>query len=565
MFTKQQIQKEYTRWLKYAVEDKDLTAELKEMQEDGAKQEDAFYRNLEFGTGGLRGVIGAGTNRMNIYTVAKASQGLAEYVKNHGGQKKGIAVSYDSRIKSDVFARVAAQVFAGNGIQVYIYDELMPTPCLSFAVRRLGCEAGIMITASHNPSKYNGYKVYGSDGCQITTEAAAAILDEIEAVDIFEGILKMNFDEAVDCGRIRWISSEVTADFVDCVKSQSVLGPQDAADRDVAIIYSPLNGTGLKPVLRTLKESGFTNITVVKEQEAPDGHFPTCPYPNPEIREAMALGIEYAKERDADLLLATDPDCDRVGIAVKDEQGNHVLLSGNETGMLLLDYICSRRRANGTMPEHPVMIKTIVTIDMAERIAAHYGVETKNVLTGFKFIGEQIGLLEEKGQESSYIFGFEESYGYLSGSYVRDKDGVNAAFLICEMFAYYKAQGISLWQKLKELYQTYGYCLNTLHSFTFEGAAGFLRMKEIMASLRQGIDMIGGKRVLECLDYSRGLDGLPKSDVLKFMLEDYCSVVIRPSGTEPKMKVYLSVSAEDMEMAGRIEAEMAESLKGFFE
>lgn len=565
MFTKQQIQKEYTRWLKYAVEDKDLTAELIEMQEDGAKQEDAFYRNLEFGTGGLRGVIGAGTNRMNIYTVAKASQGLAEYVKNHGGQKKGIAVSYDSRIKSDVFARVAAQVFAGNGIQVYIYDELMPTPCLSFAVRRLGCEAGIMITASHNPSKYNGYKVYGSDGCQITTEAAAAILDEIEAVDIFEGILKMNFDEAVDCGRIRWISSEVTADFEDCVKSQSVLGPQDAADRDVAIIYSPLNGTGLKPVLRTLKESGFTNITVVKEQEAPDGHFPTCPYPNPEIREAMALGIEYAKERDADLLLATDPDCDRVGIAVKDEQGNHVLLSGNETGMLLLDYICSRRRANGTMPEHPVMIKTIVTIDMAERIAAHYGVETKNVLTGFKFIGEQIGLLEEKGQESSYIFGFEESYGYLSGSYVRDKDGVNAAFLICEMFAYYKAQGISLWQKLKELYQTYGYCLNTLHSFTFEGAAGFLRMKEIMASLRQGIDMIGGKRVLECLDYSRGLDGLPKSDVLKFMLEDYCSVVIRPSGTEPKMKVYLSVSAEDMEMAGRIEAEMAESLKGFFE
>ncbi len=565
MFTKQQIQKEYTRWLKYAVEDKDLTAELIEMQEDGAKQEDAFYRNLEFGTGGLRGVIGAGTNRMNIYTVAKASQGLAEYVKNHGGQKKGIAVSYDSRIKSDVFARVAAQVFAGNGIQVYIYDELMPTPCLSFAVRRLGCEAGIMVTASHNPSKYNGYKVYGSDGCQITTEAAAAILDEIEAVDIFEGILKMNFDEAVDCGRIRWISSEVTADFVDCVKKQSVLGALDQVDKDVAIVYSPLNGTGLKPVLRTLGESGFTNITVVKEQEAPDGHFPTCPYPNPEIREAMALGIEYAKERDADLLLATDPDCDRVGIAVKDEQGNHVLLSGNETGMLLLDYICSRRRANGTMPEHPVMIKTIVTIDMAERIAAHYGVETKNVLTGFKFIGEQIGLLEEKGQESSYIFGFEESYGYLSGSYVRDKDGVNAAFLICEMFAYYKAQGISLWQKLKELYQTYGYCLNTLHSFTFEGAAGFLKMKEIMASLRQGIDMIGGKRVLECLDYSRGLDGLPKSDVLKFMLEDYCYVVIRPSGTEPKMKVYLSVSAEDMEMAGRIEAEMAESLKGFFE
>lgn len=565
MFTKEQIEKEYRHWMDCACEDADVAEELRQMVGDLEKREDAFYRNLEFGTGGLRGVIGAGTNRMNVYTVAKASQGLAEYVKKQNGQEKGIAVSYDSRIKSDLFARVAAQVFAGNGIQVYLYDELMPTPCLSFAVRRLGCAAGVMVTASHNPSKYNGYKVYGSDGCQITTEAAAAILSEIESVDIFDGVSRMDFNEAVDCGRIQWISPETVTAFVDCVKAQSVLGPQDAADRDVAIIYSPLNGTGLKPVLRTLKESGFTNITVVKEQEAPDGHFPTCPYPNPEIREAMALGIEYAKERDADLLLATDPDCDRVGIAVKDEQGNHVLLSGNETGMLLLDYICSRRTANGTMSEHPVMIKTIVTIDMAERIAAHYGVETKNVLTGFKFIGEQIGLLEEKGQESSYIFGFEESYGYLSGSYVRDKDGVNAAFLICEMFAYYKAQGISLWQKLKELYQTYGYCLNTLHSFTFEGAAGFLRMKEIMASLRQGIDMIGGKRVLECLDYSRGLDGLPKSDVLKFMLEDYCSVVIRPSGTEPKMKVYLSVSAEDMEMAGRIEAEMAESLKRFFE
>lgn len=565
MFTKQQIQKEYTRWLECAVEDRDLIEELKKMREDDAKQEDAFYRNLEFGTGGLRGVIGAGTNRMNIYTVAKASQGLAEYVKKHGGQKKGIAVSYDSRIKSDVFARAAAQVFAGNGIQVYIYDELMPTPCLSFAVRSLGCEAGIMVTASHNPSKYNGYKVYGSDGCQITTEAAAEILSEIDAVDVFDGILKMNFNEAVDCGRIRWISPEITDDFVDCVRKQSVLGPEDKVDRDVAIVYSPLNGTGLKPVLRTLRESGFTNITVVKEQEQPDGYFPTCPYPNPEIREAMALGIEYAKEQDADLLLATDPDCDRVGIAVKDGQGNHVLLSGNETGMLLLDYICSRRRANGTMPENPVMIKTIVTIDMAERIAAHYGVETKNVLTGFKFIGEQIGLLEQMGQEQRYIFGFEESYGYLSGSYVRDKDGVNAAFLICEMFAYYKAQGVSLWQKLQELYQTYGYCLNTLHSFTFEGAAGFRKMKDIMALLRRGVESIGHKKVLKCLDYSEGLDGLPKSDVLKFILEDHCSAVVRPSGTEPKMKVYLSVSAENMEKASEAEADMQESLKRFFE
>ena len=464
MVTTEQMQKEYTRWIDYAVEDTDVAEELKQMAGDYAKLEDAFYRNLEFGTGGLRGVIGAGTNRMNIYTVAKASQGLAAYVKKQGGHEKGIAVSYDSRIKSDLFARVVAQVFAANGIQVYLYNELMPTPCLSFAVRKLGCAAGVMVTASHNPSKYIGYKVYGSDGCQITTEAAAAILSEIEAVDVFDGVSRMNFDEAVGSGRIHWIDSEVVTDFVDFVRSQSVLGSQDVVDRDVAIVYSPLNGTGLKPVLRTLKESGFTNITVVKEQEKPDGYFPTCPYPNPEIREAMDLGIEYARRYNADLLLATDPDCDRVGIAVKDEKGNHVLLSGNETGMLLLDFICGRRMANGTMPENPVMIKTIVTIDMAERIADHYGVSTRNVLTGFKFIGEQIGLLEKEGQEQRYIFGFEESYGYLSGSYVRDKDGVDAAFMICEMFAYYKAQNISLWERLQKLYQTYGYCLNTLHS-----------------------------------------------------------------------------------------------------
>lgn len=565
MVTTEQMQKEYTRWIDYAVEDTDVAEELKQMAGDYAKLEDAFYRNLEFGTGGLRGVIGAGTNRMNIYTVAKASQGLAAYVKKQGGHEKGIAVSYDSRIKSDLFARVVAQVFAANGIQVYLYNELMPTPCLSFAVRKLGCAAGVMVTASHNPSKYNGYKVYGSDGCQITTEAAAAILSEIEAVDVFDGVSRMNFDEAVGSGRIHWIDSEVVTDFVDFVRSQSVLGSQDVVDRDVAIVYSPLNGTGLKPVLRTLKASGFTNITVVKEQEKPDGYFPTCPYPNPEIREAMDLGIEYARRYNADLLLATDPDCDRVGIAVKDEKGNHVLLSGNETGMLLLDFICGRRMANGTMPENPVMIKTIVTIDMAERIADHYGVSTRNVLTGFKFIGEQIGLLEKEGQEQRYIFGFEESYGYLSGSYVRDKDGVDAAFMICEMFAYYKAQNISLWERLQKLYQTYGYCLNTLHSFTFEGSAGFRKMKEIMATLRKGIEIIGGKKVLRCLDYSEGLDGLPKSDVLKFILEGNCSVVVRPSGTEPKMKVYVSVSAEDMEEASCVERRMQENMKGIFE
>jgi phosphoglucomutase len=343
-----------------------------------------------------------------------------------------------------------------------------------------------------------------------------------------------------------------------------VLTAGEQIDKDVAIVYSPLNGTGLKPVLRTLRESGFTNITVVKEQEQPDGHFPTCPYPNPEIREAMALGIDYAKRYDADLLLATDPDCDRVGIAVKNEKGEHVLLSGNETGMLLLDYICSLRIANGCMPENPVMIKTIVTIDMAERIAAHYGVKTINVLTGFKFIGEQIGLLEARGCEDSYIFGFEESYGYLSGSYVRDKDAVDGAFLICEMFAYYKSKGISLWEKLQELYAEYGYCLNTLHSYTFEGAAGFTKMQEIMASLRGPIKGFGGKSVETCLDYAEGLDGLPKSNVLKFLLEDHCSVVIRPSGTEPKMKAYVSVSAENADEAGLLEKAIVADLAGYF-
>jgi phosphoglucomutase len=559
------IKKEYERWCAFAVADADVKAELKEMEDASDKMEDAFYRDLEFGTGGLRGVIGAGTNRMNIYTVAKASQGLADYVRKHFAEaERSIAVSYDSRIKSDVFARVSAAVFAANGIHVYIYDELMPTPCLSFAVRELTCAAGIMVTASHNPSKYNGYKVYGADGCQITTAAAAEILAEIEKIDIFADIQQVEFEHAMAAGDIEYIPQAVITKFVDAVKAQSVLAAGEQVDKNVAIVYSPLNGTGLKPVLRTLKESGFTNITVVKEQEQPDGHFPTCPYPNPEIREAMELGIEYAKKYDADLLLATDPDCDRVGIAVKNEKGEHVLLSGNETGMLLLDYICSRRMANGTMPENPVMIKTIVTIDMAERIAAHYGVKTINVLTGFKFIGEQIGLLEAKGCEDSYIFGFEESYGYLSGSYVRDKDAVDGAFLICEMFAYYKSQGIGLWEKLQELYAEYGYCLNTLHSYTFEGAAGFTKMQEIMTSLRGPVKGFGGKPVETCLDYSEGLDGLPKSNVLKFLLQDHCSVVIRPSGTEPKMKAYISVSAENADEAGLLEKAIVADLAGYF-
>lgn len=555
-----EYKEEYRRWLEKATADEDVVKELKEM--DDQTIEDSFYRNLAFGTGGLRGTIGAGTNRMNVYTVAKASQGLADYLVKHN-DAPSVVIGYDSRIKSDVFAKVAAGVFAANGVKVHIWPELLPVPTVSFATRYLGASAGVMITASHNPSKYNGYKVYGADGCQITTEAAAAILAEIEKLDIFMDVKTSDFQAGVRSGAISYIEEDVLTAYITEVKNQSVLGDCQV-NRDVAIVYSPLNGTGLKPVTRALREMGYSNITVVREQEQPDGNFPTCPYPNPEIKEAMTLGMEYAKKCNADLLLATDPDCDRVGIAVKDHKGEYVLLSGNETGMLLLDYICTRRTTMGTMPAEPVIVKTIVTMDMGERIAASYGVVTKNVLTGFKFIGEQIGLLEQQGKEDSYIFGFEESYGYLTGTYVRDKDGVNGATMICEMFAYYATQGVSLLDRLNELYDQFGYCLNTLHSYEFDGASGFAKMQGIMAQFHRGWDCIGGRKVTATLDYSKGLDGLPKSDVLKFLLEGNCSVVVRPSGTEPKLKTYISVSAETKEAAAEQEAAIAEELKRYF-
>lgn len=549
------IRKEYERWLENAILDADVAEELRKLDDAGI--EDAFYRDLAFGTGGLRGVIGAGTNRMNIYTVAKASQGLADYL-NRNFAEPSVAIGYDSRIKSDIFAKVAAGVFAANGVRVHIWPVLMPVPTVSFATRYLHTSAGVMVTASHNPSKYNGYKVYGADGCQITTEAAAEILSEIEKLDIFADVKQCDFEEGLRNGMIGYIPDEVYTAFVTEVKKQSVLFGEEV-NKDVAIVYSPLNGTGLKPVTRTLKEMGYTNITVVKEQEQPDGNFPTCPYPNPEIREAMTLGIEYAKKCHADLLLATDPDCDRVGIAVKNKVGEYELLTGNQVGLLLLDYICSQRIKHGRMPEDSVMVKTIVTMDMAEQIAAHYGLKTINVLTGFKFIGEQIGKLEQQSKEDSYIFGFEESYGYLTGSYVRDKDGVDGAYMICEMFSYYATKGVSLLDKLDELYKTYGYCLNTLHSYEFDGSAGFTKMQAIMQAFRGNISEFGGKKVTKRLDYSTGLDGLPKSDVLKFLLEDNCSIVVRPSGTEPKLKIYISVSAENKEMAEQIEAEIVKS------
>lgn len=560
----EKILQTYQTWLN-SVKEEELAAELKAMQGDEAKIEDAFYRELEFGTGGLRGVLGAGTNRMNLYTVARAAQGLADYVVKHfPAEARSIAISYDSRINSDLFARVSADVFAANGIKAHIYPQLMPTPLLSYAVRELKCAAGVMVTASHNPSKYNGYKVYGADGCQITTEAADAILYEIEKLDTFKDVKRSDFEEGLKNGMIAWIGDDVYTNFIERVKQESMLTAGDAIDKNVAIVYTPLNGTGLKPVTRILRESGFTNITVVKEQEQPDGHFPTCPYPNPEIYEAMKLGMEYAEREGADLLLATDPDCDRCGIAVRDTQGGYQLLTGNETGMLLLDYICSRRIATGRMPARPVMVKSLVSIDMASRIAAKYGVEVRDVLTGFKFIGEQIGLLEKEGHASDYIFGFEESYGYLSGSYVRDKDAVDAAFLICEMFAWYKTQGIGLLEKLNGLYAEYGYCLNKTNSYTFEGASGFEKMKQIMSAFRAKMEAFGGVKVLKTLDYLTGIDGLPSADVIKFLMENNCSVVIRPSGTEPKMKAYISVSAKDKAACEVIQQKIAADLEAFF-
>lgn len=538
------IDEKYNLWLEKATEDKDLIEELKRMNDK--EKEDSFYRDLEFGTGGLRGVIGAGTNRMNVYTVAKASQGLANYIiKNFKEEDRKIAVSFDSRIKSDLFSKVASGVFAANGIRVYIYKELMPTPCLSFAVRELHCAAGIMVTASHNPSKYNGYKVYGNDGCQITTKAAEEILNEINNVDIFNDVKKSSFENN---SLIEYIDDSVYTKFIECVKNESVLYG-DEINKDVSIVYSPLNGTGLKPVLRILKETGFTNVKVVSEQEQPDGNFPTCPYPNPEIKEAMSLGMEYARKYNADLLIATDPDCDRVGIAVKDKE-DYKLITGNEVGLLLFDFICSQRIKHNKMPKDPLLVKTIVTTDLAEKIADNYGVKVKNVLTGFKFIGEQIGFLEKENKENNYIFGFEESYGYLSGNYVRDKDAVDGAFMICEMFAYYKTRNISLIEKLNELYEKYGYMINSLKSFEFEGASGFEKMQKLMKDLRDNpLNEIGNKKVLKALDYSVGIEDLPKSNVLKYYLEDGCSVVIRPSGTEPKIKAYISISSNSRNKA----------------
>ena len=539
----------YSLWCENAKADPDLLTELESIRNDDEAINDRFYRDLEFGTGGLRGVIGAGTNRMNIYTVKRATQGFADYL-NQEYKNPSVAVSFDSRIKSDVFSKAAAEVLAANGIKVHIYTELMPTPCLSFAVRKLKCQGGIMVTASHNPAKYNGYKVYGEDGCQITLRGAEIIINKINSLDMFNDVKSSDFDEEVAKGNICYISDDVIEAFYEKVLAEGI-NTELCSSSGLKVVYTPLNGTGNKPVREILKRIGITDVTVVKEQENPDGNFTTCPYPNPEIREALEVGLRYCNEVKPDLLLATDPDCDRVGIAVPDGDG-YALFSGNEVGAMLLEYIASQRIEKGTMPENPIAVKTIVTTDIVNSIGKEYGVEIIDVLTGFKFIGEQIGMLEAKGEENRYIFGFEESYGYLSGSYVRDKDAVNASMLICEMAAYYRTKGISLIQARKNMYKKYGMFYQTLYSFTFEGESGMKKMDSIMTELRENPPTeIAGIPVVRFDDYKASTSKniasgeiteitLPKSNVLAFFLEGGSKVIVRPSGTEPKIKTYLT-------------------------
>lgn len=561
----------YSLWCKKATEDDDVVKELESIKGDEGAIKERFYKNLEFGTGGLRGIIGAGTSRLNVYTIRKATQGLADYVKENF-KSPSVAVSFDSRIKSDTFAKTACEVLAGNGIKAYIYSELMPTPMLSFAVRDLECSAGIMVTASHNPSKYNGYKAYGEDGCQLNLENSKVVIDKINQVDIFEGVKYIDFEEGLAQGLIEYISSGTLEDYYDHVLAQGI-HTDLVRGSGLKVVYTPLNGTGNRPVRTILNRIGIKDITVVPEQENPDGNFPTCPFPNPEIREALNLGLKLCDTVKPDLLLATDPDADRVGIAVPDPNGNYVLFSGNEVGALLFEYICKERTALGTMPQNPIAVKTIVTTDICKKIASEYGVELREVLTGFKFIGEQITLLESEGQEERYIFGFEESYGYLAGSYVRDKDAVVASMLICEMTAFYKTKGISLLQARENLYSKYGVYHHSQESFQFEGISGMQRMAEIMQTLRENVPTeIGGLKVTTFEDYTTSTSKdtttgkvttltLPKSDVLVFKLTDGASVVVRPSGTEPKIKAYYTTIADTQAEATVLKDTISNSFK----
>jgi len=562
---------EYERWLAFDLDDPDLKPELESVKDDDEAIKDRFAVSLKFGTAGLRGVIGAGTNRMNVYVVRQATQGLANWVKTQGGTQT-VAISYDSRIKSDVFAKAAAEVLAANGVKVRIYKALMPVPALSFATRYYNCNAGIMVTASHNPAKYNGYKAYGPDGCQMTDEAADVVYAEIQKTDVLSGAKTMSFEEGMAAGLIEYVGEDCYEALYQAIESRSVR-PGLCRTAGLKLVYSPLNGSGLVPVTRVLGDIGITDITIVPEQKDPDGNFPTCPYPNPEIFEALRLGLELAEKSGADLMLATDPDADRVGIAVRCKDGSYELLSGNEVGVLLLDYICKARIENGTMPKDPVMVKSIVSTPLADVVAAHYGVECRNVLTGFKWIGDQIARLEAAGQVERFIFGFEESYGYLAGSYVRDKDAVIGSMLICEMAAYYRSIGSSIKEELDRIYAEYGRYLNKVDSYEFPGLSGMDKMADIMQKLRQEPPTeFAGYKVVTVSDYQAGTRtelatgktetiDLPASNVLIYALEGGATVVVRPSGTEPKIKTYFTTLGKDLAEAQAQKDALAEALK----
>ena len=555
---------DYKRWNDFSLEDPDLRAELSQIEGNEAEIKDRFAVALKFGTAGLRGVLGAGSNRMNIYVVRQATQGLANWVKQQGGNQL-VAISYDSRIKSDVFAKEAARVLAANGIKVRIYDALMPVPALSFATRYYKANAGIMVTASHNPAKYNGYKAYGPDGCQMTDEAADIVYAEIQNTDILTGAKLMDFEEAMAQGLISYVGDDCKEGLYDAIKACQVR-PGLCKTAGLKLVYSPLNGSGLVPVTRILADIGIDDITIVPEQKYPDGNFPTCPYPNPEIFEALRLGLELAKEQGADLMLATDPDADRVGIAMKCPDGSYELVSGNEVGVLLLDYICAGRIEKGTMPNKPVAVKSLVSTPLADAVAAHYGVEMRNVLTGFKWIGDQIARLENNNEVERFILGFEESYGYLAGPYVRDKDAVVASMLICEMAAYYRSIGSSVKQRMEEIYAQYGRYLNKVDSFEFPGLSGMDKMAGIMAFLRSNPPhAIGGYNVTKVIDYTKTEEtGLPGANVLVYNLEGGATVIVRPSGTEPKIKAYYTTLGKNIAEAEEQKNELASALKPLF-
>lgn len=557
-------QEEYERWLQAELQDVDLKTELQNIKGDDDAIKERFAVALKFGTAGLRGTLGAGTNRMNIWVVRQATQGVADWVKTQGGTQT-VAISYDSRLKGWNFARDAAGVLAANGIHVRIYDELMPVPALSFATRYYHCNAGIMVTASHNPAKYNGYKAYGPDGCQMTDEAADIVYQQIQKTDVLTGAKYMSFAEGVNKGLIQFVEDDCKNALYEAIEARQIR-PGIAATSGLKLVYSPLNGTGLVPVTRVLNDIGIHDITIVPEQEYPNGYFTTCSYPNPEILDALKKGLELAEKTGADLMLATDPDADRVGIAMKCPDGSYELVTGNEMGVLLLDYICAGRIEQGTMPAKPVAVKSIVSTPLANAVAEHYGVELRETLTGFKWIGDQIAQLEADGEVDRFIFGFEESYGYLAGPYVRDKDAVIGSMLICEMAAYYRSIGSSIKQRLEEIYKEYGRYLNKVDSFEFPGLSGMDKMAGIMSELRTNPPKdFAGKKVVKVMDYTKPEEtGLPAANVLIYSLDDGSTVVVRPSGTEPKIKAYYTTLGKDLAEAEAEKEKLAAALEPLF-